>query len=124
MHIRIARHTTSLQPVIDFYTQLLGCEILGDFKNHDNYDGVFIGIPGENWHLEFTISDEKPVHTPDEDDLLVFYGDNYHAYTELVKKARSLNIPEVEAKNPYWTKNGTTLLDPDGFRIVLTYKQR
>ncbi|RXK82919.1 VOC family protein [Filimonas effusa] len=123
MILRVARHTMSLQPIITFYTNLLGLEIIGDFKNHQNYDGVFLGLKDAGWHLEFTVSNEPPVHTVDEDDLLVFYADNYEAYLDLLKRAAELQIPGVKPKNPYWLANGTTLLDPDGYRIVITYKK-
>jgi catechol 2,3-dioxygenase-like lactoylglutathione lyase family enzyme len=124
MILRVARHTTALQPVIDFYIDLLGFEVIGEFKNHDHYDGVFLGIKGTGWHLEFTVSDELPVHTADEDDLLVFYADNYEAYADLLRRAATLKIPELTPKNPYWLTNGTTLADPDGYRIVITYRKQ
>ena len=96
---------------------------MGEFKNHNHYDGVFLGMAGASWHLEFTVSDDPPVHIVDEDDLLVFYADNYEAYTDLLKRAAALKIPEIKPKNPYWLANGTTLVDPDGYRIVVTYKR-
>lgn len=120
MKMRVARHTTSLQTVIDFYTELLGLQMLGDFKDHDGYDGVFLGVPGESWHLEFTVSDEAPVHTPDEDDLLVFYTGSSEKFDSLVMKAAEMDVQEVEAKNPYWSLHGKTYVDPDGFRLVIT----
>ena len=76
MKFRLARHTNSLPPLVEFYTQNLELEILGEFKSHDNYDGVFLGKKGMDWHLEFTVSDDRPQHQSDEDDLLVFYVDN------------------------------------------------
>lgn len=123
MILRVARHTVSLQPIVTFYTKLLGLEILGDFKNHNHYDGIFLGKVGVSWHLEFTVSDEPPVHIADEDDLLVFYTDNYEVYMDLLDRAAALKIPVVEPKNPYWLANGTTLVDPDGYRVVVTYKK-
>jgi len=123
MILRVARHTSSLQPIIDFYTSLLGFEVLGSFKNHSNYDGVFIGIPGESWHLEFTISNEAPQHTPDVDDLLVFYAASYEAYAKILQHAVELQVQQVTAKNPYWQSNATTLLDPDGYRVVVTMQK-
>jgi len=122
MNFRAARHTTDLKQIINFYCNILGLKVLGDFKDHDQYDGVFIGIPGKDWHLEFTISNENPKHQPDEDDLLVFYTENEIEFETLRVKFKSNNIPEIEAKNPYWATNGQTYLDPDGFRIVIAKK--
>lgn len=41
MHLRYARHTNQLAPLIDFYCGLLDLN-LGEFHDHDGYDGVFI----------------------------------------------------------------------------------
>ena len=79
MKFRIARHTTDLNRIIDFYGRILGLKVLGEFKDHHSYSGVFLGIPGESWHLEFTLSDAAPVHQPDDDDLLVFYASSLDA---------------------------------------------
>jgi hypothetical protein len=37
----------------------------------------------------------------------------------MLNKARKAGVPEVKAKNPYWNEHGITLVDPDGFRVVL-----
>ncbi|RPD39721.1 VOC family protein [Chitinophaga barathri] len=122
MRLRVARHTTNLQKITAFYQDSLGLEVLGSFENHQEYDGVFLGIPGENWHLEFTMSPGAPQHHPDEDDLLVFYVPE-EQYPALVEKVRKTGAPELPAKNPYWNNNGTTFADPDGFRFVVSKLQ-
>ena len=45
MQFRVARHTNKIEEISEFYTKIIGLEILGDFKNHSNYDGIFIGKP-------------------------------------------------------------------------------
>jgi catechol 2,3-dioxygenase-like lactoylglutathione lyase family enzyme len=60
MNLRIARHTKDLNPIINFYRSVLGLEIIGEFKNHNNYDGVFLGNKSADWHLEFTTSLDTP----------------------------------------------------------------
>jgi len=119
MKLRIARHTTDLQPIIKFYTGILGLEILGQFIEHEKYDGVFLGPPGKDWHLEFTVSNEAPNNHAEEDDLLVFYPDSAAAFENLKEKFTANGIAEVEPKNPYWKQNGITYLDPDGYRVVI-----
>lgn len=121
MNFRVARHTNDLNKIIYFY-QLLGMKILGSFENHDNYDGVFLGFTGADWHLEFTVSNEKAKHKPDEDDLLVFYFDDEIKLNEIKSKLIQNNIKQIESKNPYWNNNGFHFLDPDGFGIILTLK--
>lgn len=120
MKLRVARHTKNLDQMIKFYRDLLGMKILGSFENHENYSGVFLGFLNENWHLEFTVSDEKPVHKPDEDDLLVFYMDSRDEFENMLEKFVSAGIKQVKPKNPYWGKSSATFTDPDGYRIVLT----
>ena len=73
MKFRYARHTNDLHSITEFYTKVVGLEKLGSFENHSCYNGVFLGYPNMDWHLEFTTSNEKPKHSPGDDDLLVFY---------------------------------------------------
>ena len=119
MKLRVARHTVDLKPIINFYTTVLGLEIIGEFKDHNNYDGIFIGGKSVNWHLEFTISNEQPNHHPDEDDLLVFYAETVTEYEKIKQNIIAHHIPYVDPKNPYWKENGITIADPDGFRVVI-----
>ena len=36
MNFRYARHTNNLEPLIEFYTEIVGLEKLGEFKNEQN----------------------------------------------------------------------------------------
>ena len=120
MKLRVARHTKNLNRMIDFYGRVLGLKVLGEFKNHENYDGVFLGIPNAGWHLEFTVSETPPLHQADDDDLLIFYVASIEEFTTLKNKIIGNGIKNVAPKNPYWAKNGITFQDPDGFRIVIS----
>jgi catechol 2,3-dioxygenase-like lactoylglutathione lyase family enzyme len=121
MQFRYARHTNNLEQLKTFYLEVLGFELLGKFKNHDDYDGVFIGIQDENWHLEFTQSSENTNHKFDEDDVLVFYPNSKLEYELLVNRIEKNNIQFSKAKNPYWNENGKMFFDPDGYRIVISH---
>lgn len=120
MTLRIARHTNDLKALSEFYGTVLFFEILGEFKDHNGYDGVFIGKPGMDWHLEFTQSFESAKHTFDEDDLLVFYPETEEEYEKLIANIQRLELPTITPKNPYWRGNGTMIEDPDGFKIVVS----
>ena len=120
MKFRVARHTHKLSPIIKFYTEILGLEILGSFEKHDDYDGVFLGHTKSNWHLEFTVSNEKPDHRSDEDDLLVFYSSSQKEYEDILQRFKEHGHEAKLAKNPYWNSNGSYFLDPDGFGIIIT----
>ena len=121
MTFRFARHTNNLEKIKSFYIDVLGLEMLGGFENHNGYDGVFIGKPDENWHLEFTQSNEIVNHIFNEDDILVFYPNDKLEYELLLEKVKKHSIEFITAKNPYWNENGKLFLDPDGYRIVISH---
>lgn len=119
MKFRLARHTTDLKRISAFYRLILGLEELGTFNDHNGYDGVFLGIEGQDWHLEFTVSNTPPEHHTDDDDLLVFYLNpaEFRVVEERVKASGlSLEVP----KNPYWIENGKMFRDPDGFGVMIS----
>lgn len=122
MELRVARHTNHLETIIEFYTTNLELEILGSFKNHDNYDGVFLGKKNEKWHLEFTKDQHPPLHHFDEDDLLVFYFSSEKERNKIRGNFIRSNVSESIPKNPYWKQNGIYYLDPDGFGIILAIR--
>ena len=47
MVFRYARHTQNLEKLIGFYTKVLDFKVLGDFKQHNGYDGIFLGKENE-----------------------------------------------------------------------------
>jgi catechol 2,3-dioxygenase-like lactoylglutathione lyase family enzyme len=120
MNLRIARHTNNLEKIKSFYIDILGFELLGSFINHNNYDGIFIGKPNLDWHLEFTKSNDLANHTFDEDDILVFYPETILEYKALINNLLNSTFLTITSKNPYWNKNGKMFLDPDGYRIVIS----
>lgn len=122
MKFRYARHTNDLQPIVEFYTKVIGLKVLGSFENHSHYNGVFLGFEGSDWHLEFTESDEAAKHKPDEDDLLVFYLDTAEALESIKKKLMQLEVSLEKSKNPYWQEQGIEVKDPDGFGVILTFR--
>jgi GNAT superfamily N-acetyltransferase/catechol 2,3-dioxygenase-like lactoylglutathione lyase family enzyme len=72
--VRIARPTEQLDEVVRFYRDTLGLEELGRFADHDGYSGVMLGLPGADYHLEFTTHAlGSPGDAPTRDNLLVLY---------------------------------------------------
>lgn len=120
MEFRYARHTQKIESLIYFYTSVLNFEILGKFENHDSYDGVFLGIKGENWHLEFTQNQEKPQSHFDEDDALVFYPKTQESYDEILENLKKFEVPLLESKNPYWRNKGVCFEDCDHYKIIVS----
>lgn len=120
MKFRFARHTNNLEKLITFYSKILCLEILGSFENHNNYNGIFLGKQYLDWHLEFTESNEIVEFNFNEDDVLVFYPETTVDYDFLIQNISKNNIDYIESKNPYWSQNGKMILDPDGYRIIIS----
>jgi len=127
MTFRFARHTNNLEQIKSFYIDILGFELLGGFENHNGYDGVFIGKSNENWHLEFTKSEEIVLFNFNEDDILVFYPNNKSEFDFILNKIHSRKIEFIKTKNPYWNNSegsegseGKMILDPDGYRVIIS----
>jgi catechol 2,3-dioxygenase-like lactoylglutathione lyase family enzyme len=116
MQVRFARHTERLAELVRFYGDGLGLPELGRFEGHHGYDGVFLGLPGTDAHLEFTSGGDHAAPAPHDESLLVLYLGS----AEAVEKARRrVGVEPVEPANPYWATHGVTLADPDGFRVAL-----
>lgn len=123
MIFRYARHTKNLKALTDFYTKIIGMQVLGDFEDHAGYNGVFLGFPDADWQLEFTVSDKDPKHYPDRDDLLVFYCRSKEQRHAITAAAKRMSVEAVLPENPYWRKNGVEYLDPDGYGVVVSQKE-
>lgn len=120
MTFRFARHTNNIEKIKSFYIDILGLELIGAFEDHNGYDGVFIGKISENWHLEFTKSNEDVTFNFGDEDILVFYPNTKLEFDQIQDKLKAHKINFIEAKNPYWNENGKMILDPDGYRIVVS----
>jgi catechol 2,3-dioxygenase-like lactoylglutathione lyase family enzyme len=119
--VRIARGTNSLQDIMAFYGDGLGLQIITEFQNHDGYSGIVFGLPGVDYHLEFTQSESGiPMPPPSSDDsLLVLYIPEKEAIGRLVVKLGAMGYFPTAPANPYWEDKGVTIEDPDGYRLVL-----
>ncbi|WP_245827644.1 VOC family protein [Paenisporosarcina indica] len=118
--MRIARPTDQLEKVIAFYEKGLGLKRIGEFWEHNEFNGVMYGMPDANVHLEFTSHRAgTPCPAPTKDNLLVFYLPNWDIISIVASRLKEMGYPEAEAENPYWGDAGITIEDPDGWRIVL-----
>jgi catechol 2,3-dioxygenase-like lactoylglutathione lyase family enzyme len=116
MQLRIARHTDRLAKLVSFYRDGVGLSEVGGFSGHAGYDGVFLALPGTEAHLEFTSGGDGPLPAPHPESLLVLYLGDEGAVDAVTAR---LGAEAVEPANPYWAEHGTTIKDPDGFRVVL-----
>lgn len=102
--IRIARPTGQLDEIIRFYEEGLCLKRIGEFSQHNGYDGVMFGLPHADYHLEFTQYEGEstaPILHPDS--LLVFYVPNADELAAITSKLKHMGYQEVESENPYWS---------------------
>lgn len=120
VQFRIARPTNNLKAVVTFYKEALGLKELGSFSGHDGYDGVMLGLPGEQYHLEFTQhNSQTALPEPTRENLLVFYFDSPEKYHQAVQRMTDSGITPVAPENPYWNGKSETYEDPDKWRVIL-----
>ncbi len=118
--VRIARPTHQLDAVVAFYRDGLGLKQVGEFRDHEGYDGVMLGLPGKTYHLEFTRHvSGSPCPVPSADNLLVLYIPDRDQLCGIRERLEALGHVPVEPENPYWRKVSVTYEDPDGWRVVL-----
>lgn len=118
--MRIARPVSDLPRAGDMYSRGLGLRVLGTFADHDGFDGVMLGVPGADYHFEFTRSRRDPVPPcPTVEDLVVLYVPDTARWRALCARVLAAGFKQVAAFNPYWAERGRTYEDGDGYRIVL-----
>jgi catechol 2,3-dioxygenase-like lactoylglutathione lyase family enzyme len=119
--VRIARPTDRLEEVVLFYRDGLGLAEIDRFEGHDGFSGVMLGLPGTEYHLEFTSRvDGSPGAAPSPEALLVLYFDSQPEAAAVAERLAGMGHDPVAPENPYWEKAGAvTVEDPDGWRVVL-----
>ncbi|MDQ1589847.1 MAG: hypothetical protein QOG71_474 [Pyrinomonadaceae bacterium] len=121
VQVRVARPTGRLSELKKFYCEGVGLEVIGSFEGHSGYSGLMLGLPGHDYHLEFTEHEDARTDypPPSADNLLVLYIPDAAAVERIAARLAALGYPAVAAENPYWDARGVTVADPDGWRVVL-----
>ncbi len=118
--LRVARPTDNLAQISEMYQKGLGFSVLGEFSDHDGFDGVILGHPSQPYHLEFTHHRGTTVgKAPTPDNLLVFYLPDAQEWQTACDGMAQAGFEPVASYNPYWDKLGKTFADLDGYRVVL-----
>jgi hypothetical protein len=120
--IRIARPSCNLRAAERFWVHGAGLEVLwrtGETLGTDEHALLMVGVPGAGWHLELVLDPEvaESSHQSEEDLLVLYLGET--PSEELVQRLVDNGGSQVPARNPYWNRWGVTVLDPDGYRVVL-----
>jgi catechol 2,3-dioxygenase-like lactoylglutathione lyase family enzyme len=118
---RVARAAGDLGRSTVFYRDLLGLAFRGGFDNHDGYDGAFFALPGGG-ELELTSGPAQPRPGTEEDLLVLYIGTLDEAISAADGLAAS-GVPLVPSANPFWNRWGRTVLDPDGYRVVIAARE-
>ena len=119
-HLRIARPVSDIAATTTMYCRGLGLRVVGNFENHDGFDGVMLGFAGASYHFEFTHCRNHPVvPAPTAEDLAVFYIPSASAWQQACSNMQEAGFTMVPSFNPYWDIRGRTFEDRDGYRIVL-----
>ena len=120
MHLRIARPVSNLPRTEAMYRAGLGWQVLGSFRDHGGFDGVMLGDPAADHHVEFTHCRSHPIApATTAEDLLVLYVPDAGEWAQRCAALVAAGFVEVEAFNPYWSTHGRTFADADGYRLVL-----
>jgi ribosomal protein S18 acetylase RimI-like enzyme len=119
---RLAHPVRDLEGSLVFYRDLLGLVPRGGFTGHEGYDGAFLALPGGG-ELELTVGPARPRPGTDED-LLVLYLPSLADVRQVAAELAAAGVPAVPAVNPYWDRWGHTVLDPDGYRVVVAAPPR
>lgn len=118
--IRIARPVTSLRQSCEMYCHGLGLKKIGEFVDHDGFNGCMLGMENVGWHLEFTQFDFHPITpSPTPDDLLILYFPDKEYWDLLCQRMDDAGFIRVKSFNPYWDSKGVTFEDKDGYRVVI-----
>jgi len=93
VQVRIARHTDRLDEVAAFYRDGIGLPQIGEFRDHDGYDGVFLALPGTGAHLELTTGAEHAAPRPDPESLLVLYLGDHETVASMAARLDAEPVP-------------------------------
>ena len=121
-HLRVARATDHFEQIVSFYRDGLRFQVIARFDDHDGIDGVMLGHPGAQYHLEFTRQrGEMAGPAPNKEGLLVFYLADEAAWQTAVQRMIDAGNQPVSSHNPYLDVRGVTFEDADGYRVVLQH---
>ena len=123
--IRLARPSRDLDAARRFWVDGLGLNVLWETgpEAEGGHALLMLGPRGGSWHLELVA--DRSAHAearPGPEDLLVLYlGTDVDP--AVVDRLINCGGVRIAAQNPYWERWGVTILDPDGYRVVLSSRR-
>lgn len=123
-HLRVARPSRDLRKAEEFWIGGLDMQVLWrsdpEAGPDTEHELLMLGWPGSAWHLEL-VDDRTLRPSPTDEDLLVLYM-GQPISDDLIRRMVRAGGQRVSARNPYWDEWGVTIQDPDGYRLVLSYR--
>ncbi|MBV9142572.1 MAG: VOC family protein [Pseudonocardiales bacterium] len=118
--VRFVRPTAQLAQCLHFYRDVLGLAVLAEFRGHDGYDGVVLGLPGNAVHLELVQRiDDARIPEPSPENQLVFYLPHADAVASAAAHLQAHGYVPVIPENPYWSDRGAIeFKDPDAWVVI------
>jgi catechol 2,3-dioxygenase-like lactoylglutathione lyase family enzyme len=120
VRFRSARPTDRLPALRRFYVDALGLSVLGEWTDHEGFDGLVVGDARAGWQAEFIHEHAHPAPpAPGPEHLLVFYVADRAALAQRAAAMDAAGCRRVAPNNPYWARCGVTYEDPDGYPVVI-----
>jgi catechol 2,3-dioxygenase-like lactoylglutathione lyase family enzyme len=116
--LRVVRASANYDATIEFYRDVVGLPVVGEFHESYGEDGTIFGMPGTETHLE-VVRAQPPGPSVDAFDQLVFYLPDRAAVDAATKNLLAAGVRPEADQHPYWEENGgTTFRDPDGRAVI------
>ncbi|MEU4064869.1 VOC family protein [Streptomyces wedmorensis] len=119
--VRVARPSRDLAAAERFYVDGLGLDVLWRSTEPEpgKHELLMVGPADGSWHFELTRDPRNPLEpAPTVDDLFVVYL-GAPVEDAQVERLLAAGGTRVSAHNPYWDEWGVTVIDPDGYQLVL-----
>lgn len=120
--LRIARPTPGIARARAFWVDALGmAEIWAKDADSHGHALLMVGFPAARWHLEFVEDLEAALSArpSDEDQLVLYLGEPPEP--DLLERLIAAGGTWAMG-NDYWAQWGVTVVDPDGYRLVLSHR--